>query len=59
MLARQQTVKLMWRYIKENDLADPSDRKFTICNAELMKVFGVKRFYTFGMLKYLKNHFVE
>lgn len=40
-------------------LQDPKNKQFAICDEELMKVIGVKRFRTFGMMKYLKNHFVD
>jgi len=59
MMARQAVVKRMWQIVKERNLADPDDKKFTICDAQLQKVFGVKRFQTFGMLKYLKTHFLD
>lgn len=38
---------------------DPKNKQFAICDDELMKVIGVKRFRTFGMMKYLKSHFVD
>lgn len=40
-------------------LQDPKNKQFAICDDELMKVIGIKRFRTFGMMKYLKNHFVD
>jgi len=58
-MARHEVVKRMWAIIKEKNLYDPKNKQFAICNEELLKVFGVKRFRTFGMMKYLKNHFVD
>ncbi|XP_011881811.1 PREDICTED: upstream activation factor subunit spp27-like [Vollenhovia emeryi] len=58
-MTRPQVVKKVWRIIKERNLYDPENRQFAICDEELMKVIGVKRFRTFGMMKYLKNHFVD
>ncbi|KAJ9597919.1 hypothetical protein L9F63_011206, partial [Diploptera punctata] len=56
-MARHEVVKKIWAIIKEKNLYDPKNKQFAICDDELMKVFGVKRFRTFGMMKYLKNHF--
>jgi len=56
-MARHEVVKQMWKIIKEKNLYDPKNKQFAVCNEELLPVFGVKRFRTFGMMKYLKNHF--
>lgn len=56
-LPRHEVVKKMWTIIKSRDLYDPKNKQFAICDDELYKVIGVKRFRTFGMLKYLKSHF--
>jgi len=58
-MARHEVVKKMWSIIKENNLYDPKNKQFAICDDKLLAVFGVKRFRTFGMMKYLKNHFVD
>jgi len=58
-MARHEVVKKVWSIIKERNLYDPKNKQFAICDDELMKVIGVKRFRTFGMMKYLKNHFVD
>ncbi|XP_012281387.1 nucleolin 1 [Orussus abietinus] len=58
-MARHEVVKKVWSIIKERNLYDPKNKQFAICDDELMKVIGVKRFRTFGMMKYLKNHFVN
>jgi len=58
-MARHEVVKQMWKLVKEKNLYDPKNKQFAICNDELLTVFGVKRFRTFGMMKYLKNHFVD
>lgn len=56
-MARHEVVKKIWSIIKEKNLYDPKNKQFAICNAELLPIFGVKRFRTFGMMKHLKNHF--
>lgn len=58
-LPRHEVVKKVWEIIKSRNLYDPKNKQFAICDAELQKVMGVKRFRTFGMLKYLKNHFLD
>uniref|UniRef100_A0A2M3Z8J3 Putative rna polymerase i transcription factor uaf n=1 Tax=Anopheles braziliensis TaxID=58242 RepID=A0A2M3Z8J3_9DIPT len=58
-LPRHEVVKKIWTIIKERNLYDPKNKQFAICDAELQKVIGVKRFRTFGMLKYLKPHFKD
>lgn len=58
-MPRHEVVRKIWAIIKEKNLYDPKNKQFAICNDELLKVFGVKRFRTFGMMKYLKNHFID
>ncbi|CAG9134783.1 unnamed protein product [Plutella xylostella] len=57
-MARHEVVKKVWALIKEKQLYDPSNRQFAICDDALYKVFQTKRFRTFGMMKYLKTHFL-
>merc|ERR1711890_184782 len=57
-MPRHEVVKRMWAIIKERNLYDPKNKQFAICDPELHKIMGVKRFHTFGMMKYLKNHFI-
>jgi len=59
VMPRHEVVKKVWEHIKSNKLQDPAQKQFAICDELLLKVVGVKRFKTFGMMKYLKNHFVE
>ena len=54
--ARHEVVKQMWAYIKENNLQDPKNKQFAICDDKLEKVIGQKKFKCFGMAKYLKDH---
>lgn len=57
-LPRHEVVKKVWALIKERNLYDPKNKQFAICDADLQKVIGVKRFRTFGMMKYLQPHFL-
>lgn len=41
-LPRTQVVKLVWDYIKKNDLQNPEDRREILCNEEMKPIFGEK-----------------
>ncbi|XP_060528101.1 uncharacterized protein LOC132703069 [Cylas formicarius] len=58
-MARHEVVKKVWSIIKEKNLYDPKNKQYAICDDALLKVIGTKRFRTFGMMKYLKNHFIS
>merc|ERR1711935_1074615 len=44
---RHEVVKQMWAYIKENDLQDPKNKQFAICDEKLEKVIGEKKVQMF------------
>lgn len=58
-LPRHEVVKQVWKIIKEKNLYDPKNKQYAICDEQLEKVIGVKRFRTFGMMKYLMPHFIK
>lgn len=58
-MARHEVVKKVWALIRERNLFDPKNKQFAICDDALFKVIGQKRFRTFGMMKYLKDHFIS
>lgn len=58
-MARHEVVKRVWAIIKEKNLYDPKNKQYAICDEQLLKVIGVKRFRTFGMMKYLMPHFLK
>ncbi|XP_041985427.1 upstream activation factor subunit spp27 [Aricia agestis] len=58
-MPRHEVVKQVWTIIKEKNLYDPNNKQFAICDDALYKVIGTKRFRTFGMMKYLKTHFLD
>lgn len=58
-LPRHEVVKNIWKIIKEKNLYDPKNKQFAICDEQLEKIIGVKRFRTFGMMKYLMPHFIK
>lgn len=50
-MPRHEVVKRVWKIIKEKNLYDPKNKQFAICDPQLEKIIGVKRFRTFGMMK--------
>ncbi|KNC99556.1 uncharacterized protein SPPG_04945 [Spizellomyces punctatus DAOM BR117] len=58
-LPRPQVVKGIWDYVKGNDLQDPSNRKFILCDAALQKVFKTDRVSGFGMNSLLSQHLMK
>jgi len=54
--SRAHLMKLLWAYIKENNLQDPENKQFFIPDKKMAKVFGTERMRGFGMAKYLSNH---
>ncbi|XP_050674930.1 uncharacterized protein LOC126972311 isoform X3 [Leptidea sinapis] len=58
-MPRHEVVKQVWNIIKTKNLYDPNNKQFAICDDALYKVIGTKRFRTFGMMKYLKTHFLD
>ncbi|KAK7069340.1 hypothetical protein SK128_009513 [Halocaridina rubra] len=59
VMPRHEVVRKLWAVIKERNLQDPGNKQYAICDDQLLKVIGVKRFRTFGMMKHLKDHFLE
>ncbi|CAG8436366.1 2700_t:CDS:2 [Ambispora gerdemannii] len=55
-LSRLEVVKRLWTYIKENNLQDPKDKRYIICDEKLMHIFGKDRMHSFTMNKYLTVH---
>lgn len=39
-VSRGEALKLIWGYIKANDLQDPSNKKIIVCDEKLKKLFG-------------------
>ncbi|KAJ3293910.1 hypothetical protein HDU79_011752 [Rhizoclosmatium sp. JEL0117] len=55
-IPRHEAVKKIWEYIKGNNLQDPSDKRFILCDETLQKVLKAKRVSMFGMNKVLGEH---
>ncbi|KAJ2940065.1 hypothetical protein O0L34_g6435 [Tuta absoluta] len=58
-MPRHEVVKRVWEIIKSKNLYDQNNKQFAICDDALYKVIGTKRFRIFGMMKYLKTHFLD
>ena len=55
---RAQLTKEMWKYFKENNLMDPENKQFVVCDDKLFKLIGEKRFRAFGFAKYLAKDLI-
>ncbi|CAJ0919001.1 unnamed protein product, partial [Mesorhabditis belari] len=55
-MRRCDVVKSVWTYIKENNLRDPKDKNYAICDAKLRKIFEMDSFKPFSMMKHLQKH---
>lgn len=50
-LSRPETTKRLWAYIKANNLQDPNDKRFIICDAKMREVFRQDKVHMFTMTK--------
>lgn len=41
-MSRPSVVKEIWKYVKANNLQDPSDKRYIICDEKLKPIFGEK-----------------
>lgn len=55
-MSRPKVVKKVWSYIKDNNLQDPADRRFILCDEKLKGIFNMDRVNGFTMNKYLSEH---
>ena len=53
--SRAECIKLLWVYIKKNNLQDPENKQYFTPDEKMAKVFGVDRIRTFGKTKFLNN----
>lgn len=57
-MKRCDVVKVLWDYIKENNLKDPKNGQFFICDSVLEPIFKKKKVKAFGMQKFLTRHII-
>ncbi|RIA86350.1 hypothetical protein C1645_878718 [Glomus cerebriforme] len=55
-MSRLEVVKRLWAYIKENELQDPNDKRYIVCDERLMTIFKQNRIHSFTMNKFLTDH---
>ncbi|KAI9467813.1 hypothetical protein LPJ78_004263 [Coemansia sp. RSA 989] len=56
---RTEVVKSLWKYIKSNDLQDPADKRYILCDAKLKELFHTDRLYMYTMNKLLNEHLIK
>lgn len=54
--SRAEIVKLMWAYIKKNELQDENSKRWVIPDKTFAKVFGEDRIYMFDLAKKIVGH---
>ncbi|KAF1002683.1 uncharacterized protein LOC141700498 [Apium graveolens] len=58
-IARTQAIKVIWTYIKENNLQDPENKKIIICDEKLKKIFkGNERVSFLEIAGLISPHFL-
>jgi chromatin remodeling complex protein RSC6 len=55
-VARTEAVKLMWDYIKSNNLQNPLNKRNILADAKLLKVFGKNEVTMFELTGLLGKH---
>ena len=55
--SRSEVVKDIWKYIKENKLQDPQNKRFFFPDKKLATIFGSKKIFTFKMSALMEPHF--
>ncbi|RKO99804.1 hypothetical protein CXG81DRAFT_7190, partial [Caulochytrium protostelioides] len=53
---RPQVVKQIWVYVKANQLQDPQDGRFILCNDLLRRIFETDKVSAFSMNSHLSRH---
>jgi len=55
-LPRSEVVSKMWKYIKENNLQNPENKREILADDKLKPIFGVDKCTMFEMNKLLSKH---
>ncbi|ESW29214.1 hypothetical protein PHAVU_002G052700 [Phaseolus vulgaris] len=59
-IARTQALKLIWAYIKDNNLQDPEDKRTINCDEKLKKIFdGRDRVGMLDVARLISPHFLK
>ncbi|KAJ9602425.1 hypothetical protein H2200_012967 [Cladophialophora chaetospira] len=54
-MSRPQITKQIWAYIKSNDLQDPNDKRYIICDSRMREVFKQDKVHMFTMTKLISQ----
>merc|ERR1711934_655671 len=54
--SRAELMKLLWAYIKKNNLQDPDNKQYFLPDKKMAKVFGADKLRGFGMAKHIGAH---
>merc|ERR1712203_115258 len=54
--SRAECIKLLWAYLKKNNLQDHENKQYFTPDKKMAKVFGSDRIRAFGMAKFLSAH---
>lgn len=58
-VSRTEVTQSLSKYIKENDLANPENRREIKCDSKLEKLLGVSEVQWFQLQKYLAPHYIK
>ncbi|KAG2482997.1 hypothetical protein HYH03_018122 [Edaphochlamys debaryana] len=58
-MGRSELTSFFWTYVKENNLQDPSNKQYILCDAKLKKLTGEDRIQGFGIQKFLSPHIIK
>ena len=54
--SRAECIKLLWAYLKKNNLQDPNDKEYFTPDEKMAKVFGTDKVPCLGMETFLFRH---
>merc|ERR1712223_207808 len=57
--SRAECIKLLWAYLKKNNLQDPENKQYFTPDKKMAKIFGTEKIRGFGMAKFLGSHLKE
>lgn len=58
-VTRPKLTKKMWAYFKGNNLIDPSDKRYVLCDEKLKALTGEDRILGFSFQKHLTKHIIK
>merc|ERR1712086_1104160 len=57
--SRAELMKLLWAYIKKNNLQDPDNKQYFVPDKKMAKVLGADKLRGFGMAKHIGTHLTK